>query len=272
MVKTSRLLLLLLATTSMLNATHEQYETCDASTYGRGSFVKFLSWSNQKEQTSKIILDLVKSKKESFLDIGAGIGDTTKLLGDNFEHVCAIEPSNTFFHILQETLNPEKSILINKTFEKAKFTKKFDLILASHMFQYLSNPTESINRIKKILKTNGLFLLINNNKNCEYTKFYDRYKENIVGKENTVGPTAYNYDFSELLQKTFNVETINFFVTVTMPSVDEVVGIFDFLYDINFNKIKPEALEQAKTDLAETYQTWPLIFKFEYTMYVCRKS
>jgi len=130
------------------------------------SFQHFLCWTNEKEKISQAIMKVVKDKKESLLDIGAGDGSISRLLETRFEEIVAVEPSNQLFRVLADNCDLSKYVLFNMPFEEFATDKKFDVVVASHSFQYISNPNIEIKKIRDLLKDNGIFLLINLRKEC----------------------------------------------------------------------------------------------------------
>lgn len=250
---------------------NKEYQTSKPVSYDTSqSFQKFMSWTNEKQKTFEAITHVIKNKNESFLDIGAGNGLLTKLLEKHFEHIVAIEPSKSMFNELQINLNPEKSTLINEKFLNAKIEKKFDVILASHVFQYIGEPLKTMNRIKSLLKKDGLFLLVDHKKNSEYRRFYNKYRKDILLEKDQAGPVAINYNLGQLLSKIFAVETICFNSTLSIPSIDDAISIFDFLYDVDFENMQPGSLARTKQDMQKVYTQEAVTLNCEYNLFVCK--
>jgi len=230
------------------------------------SFEKFVRWTNEKQKTAEAILKVVGDTKESLLDIGAGDGVLTKLIEEKFTHITAVELGPHLFELLMQKCGSNKYKLFNSTFETAVLQGKFDIILSSHSFRYFQDPMACLYRIKDLLKDFGIFLLLDVSQESEFWKFYRRYEKDVLGAKS---PYSVVIEYDNLLKKVFNIEKICFTTTLTIPSVDDVISIFDFFYDIDFSKIKEESLAKIKDDLQKCYGNGPIKLDFQEMMYVC---
>ena len=249
----------------------KKFQVSETTAYDHtdSSFQKFLKWSDEKEKTKDAIFSVIKNKNKSLLDIGAGNGMLTKLLENRFDHIVAVEQSKSMFEELERSLDPQKTIFINKKIQDTKIDGTFDVIIASHVFQFIAQPLELICQIQKLLKKDGLFLLIDHKPNSEYGRFYNKYRKDIFDEKDKEFTVAINYNFGELLKKIFSVKTACFSSTLLMPSVNDAISIFDFIYDIGFEKIAKDSLERTKKSMEEIYGNGPIKIKPEYDMYVC---
>lgn len=233
------------------------------------SFEKFLSWTNEKQRIAEEILKIVGDKKDLLLDIGAGDGSITKFVSDKFDHVTAIEPVPSLFEIMKKKCHANKYTLINSPFESTALEQKFDIILVSYALQFIPNYPQEIFRMKNLLKDSGLLLVVElDQENCELWRFHRKYRKDVLGVNS---PDPVTLDFSDLLKKAFKVQKVSFFATLSIPSVDDAISIFDFIYDTDFSKIKKETLIKIKTELQQEYGNRPLDFKIQQVMYVCSK-
>ena len=258
------------------NAQIDTFKEKDPISYNKGnSFQRFLGWTDEKQKITEQILQVIGGKKESLLDIGAGNGKLTELLEHNFEYICAAEPSIKLFEELEQTLSKSSHTLINLPFEQVNFKKagietQFDVIVASHSFQYVKNPAKQLTRINNLLKDSGVFLLINL-RPCDFWDFFNKYKEGILGERPT-DPSGFDYDIHKLLETIFDVEKISFDATVSIPSVQDTISILDFLYNIEFSDIEKNIIKKITHDLTEKYDDGPVNFNFSQNMYICRKK
>jgi len=247
------------------------YKIVDAASYHskNQSFKKFLSWTNEKQKTAQEILKIVGDKKDSLLDIGAGDGTLTRLLADNFDHVTAIEPSSSLFETLKQTCNHDKYTLVNQPFESVSLEKKFDVILVSFALQYIPDYAQEIVRMKDLLKDSGILLVIEIDQvKSELDIFHRKYRKDVLG---TNSSEAVSLAFGDLLKKTFNVQEITFSTRLSIPSVDDAMSIFDFIYDTEFSKMNQEALVKIEAELRKEYADGPLKFNNPDIMYICSK-
>ncbi|HBL98838.1 TPA: hypothetical protein DDZ86_04310 [Candidatus Dependentiae bacterium] len=231
------------------------------------SFEKFLSWTDEKQKTVEVLLKLIASKRGSLLDIGAGDGSVTRFLAPQFDNTTALEPAPNLFEKLSTTCNTSGYDLINKAFEATNLEKKFDVILASHSLQYIPNYAQELIRIKDLLKDSGMLLVIDlDRENCELETFHLKYMYVATSSETNCIPPHKN-----LLEKYFHVREVPFIATLTIPSVDEAIGIFDLVYNTTLDTIDPKNLAKARADLYQEYGDGPIVLKNRIVIYVCSK-
>lgn len=233
------------------------------------SFENFVRWSNEKSKIAEEILKNIGEPKDSLLDIGAGDGALTMLLASHFSRIVAIEPGFHMFTILSKTCNGNTYELINTAFEKYDSKDQFDIILCSHSFRFLSNHLVAVRRINDLLKDDGLFLLIDVSPESDFWKFYHAHEKDLLG---TISSVPDVLDYNILLKEIFNVKEIHFTATLSIPSTDEAVKMLDFLFNVDFNKIKKEALAKTSHDLHNKYGDGPVVINFQQIMYVCSKK
>jgi len=235
------------------------------------SFRRFLCWTDEKEKISQAIKDVIKTDNGSLLDIGAGDGSISKLLEFSFEKIVAVEPCESLFKVLENNCNSEKYLLGNTSFEEFVMDQKFDVVVASHSFQYISNPDIEIKRIRDFLKDDGLFLLINLRKECGYWRLYNGYYADMLGEP---PKCSYNFDYdvvSFLEENGFIVKKNYFDVTVNVPSVDDLLSLFNFFYNVEFSAIKEDAFKKIRMNLSKEYGDKGLTIDFENVIYICEK-
>lgn len=112
----------------------------------------------------KLILSPVKYLLKStkvveggkFLDVGCGSGEFI-LLMEKFKMDCyGVEPSE----IDEEFVKNHKLKIFNGTLKKAKYPENyFDVITLSWVFEHLTNPSETIKELARILKPKGLLII-----------------------------------------------------------------------------------------------------------------
>jgi ubiquinone/menaquinone biosynthesis C-methylase UbiE len=233
------------------------------------SFEKFLSWTNEKQRIAQEVLKIVGNKKESLLDIGAGDGTITKMVSDKFNYVTAIEPANLLFEDLKKKCDSSKYTLIKSNFESTELNQKFDVILMSYSLQFIKNYSQEIFRLKDILKDSGLLIVVElDQENCELWGFHRKYRKEIL---ETDLPDPVVLEYGDLLKKAFKVEKKLFNATLSVPSVNDMMSIFDFIYDTEISKMNPKTLERIRSELLAEHGNNPLDFTIKQVMYVCTK-
>ncbi|WP_374949070.1 class I SAM-dependent methyltransferase [Mucilaginibacter sp.] len=101
------------------------------------------------------------------LDIGCGTGaiskDIANLVGET-GHVTGIDHTAYFIESGRETYADVKNLdLIHADIFIYSPLKKFDLIVAARVLQWLSNPQETIARLKSMLKPGGILSILDYN-------------------------------------------------------------------------------------------------------------
>jgi len=126
--------------------------------------------SNEKPLQVKEILNVAKklNRKELFLDIGAGTGDTFLPVTKYFKKSIAIEPGEKTFNILQKRAKKYKTnceiIKINwQDFykkNKEKYNGKFDLITGINIAYFFLDLKKVISEMLEFLAPNGKLVFI----------------------------------------------------------------------------------------------------------------
>ena len=100
-------------------------------------------------------------KGASILEIGGGEGIFLKLVKDRGYDVELVEPSvSASKRAATRGLHVKNNYIENVTFDK-----KFSLVFLSHVLEHIEDPLSAIDRIKKLLKPQGCFLLTQTNFN-----------------------------------------------------------------------------------------------------------
>lgn len=105
----------------------------------------------------KLLLRSTKVVKDGkFLDVGCGSGEFL-LLMKKFKMDCyGVEPSR----IDKTFVKKHKLKIFNGTLKKAKYPKNyFDVITLSWVFEHLTNPSETLKELARILKPNGSLII-----------------------------------------------------------------------------------------------------------------
>ncbi len=132
--------------------------------YKESEFIDEQQLSNMLEDylyQLKAAVSIVK-KKGRLLEIGCGNGFFLKAALDlGFEDVCGVEPGRDAVSKAHPSV---KDKIINDTFSAEIFDEKsFDLICVFQVMDHLLDPSEFLSDIHKILKDDGVILLINHN-------------------------------------------------------------------------------------------------------------
>ncbi len=105
-----------------------------------------------------ILDEVLKSK---CLEIGCGAGKGLEQLYDHGTGTfCALEPEMEAFEFVTNKFKDKDILVINKTFEEAKFQPEiFDFIYSHHVIEHIRNPLLLIEKSKEWLKVGGKLMV-----------------------------------------------------------------------------------------------------------------
>jgi ubiquinone/menaquinone biosynthesis C-methylase UbiE len=219
-----------------------------AIVYDDTSFRKFLNWTNQTEKLGKEILGLTKPSDKSLLDIGAGNGDLTETYIGRFEQALLLEPTQAFYEGLRERF-PRATIKQIKAEDFRSEASRFDLIVASHVLYYVSEPFEVIDRLLSSLTTGGRLVMILVNKDCSYLQFIDAYYFRITGMEHHFTDITWTDILAYLKTQSLRCEARDVPISIDAPSLDDFLDVSDFIFNVVARQIPGEILAEMRTYL-----------------------
>ena len=114
--------------------------------------------SKEKEK-EKILLkkELGEKSYKALLDVGGGTGELTKDVLYQFDKVDVVEPDKDF----KKYHKKSNTSFHNTTIEKFKFTQKYDVIIASHVFPYIKEADRKgvLRRLVKRVGSGGKLII-----------------------------------------------------------------------------------------------------------------
>lgn len=233
------------------------------------SFERFLLWTDEKVRISSVIIDALPKNARTLLDIGAGNGTLTKLLECKFDHVTCIEPGKGLFPFLTNSLTGPKFTFHNGLVETTPLDEKFDVVLAAHSFRYIKDQKEQLARIRDCLLSTGdsVFMLVDLSPVSTFWDFYLPHEELI--KHSKTDPMSYDYYLP--LKEIFSmVDRHEITSTTVIPTVEDAVGILDFIYDVKMEDIPLYKLNEIRKDWTRQYGDGPVTLIFDHTLYTCK--
>ena len=154
--------------------------------------------SNEKPLQIREILKVVKtmSKRDIFLDIGAGTGDVFFPITKYFKKNIAIEPGERIFKILKDKgKNYHEELELIKTSwddfyknNEERYAGKIDLIIGIHIVYFFKDLKKTLKEIISLLSPNGKLVLI-----CAYGEdqkkdFVHYLRHKITGSKIILNP------------------------------------------------------------------------------------
>lgn len=155
------------------------------------------------------------TKGKKILDIGCGTGEYLVAASENGFDVTGIDVDKSITDYVSKEygFNVINTLLKEGTFEE----NSFDVVVLSHVIEHLEDPNKIISTIYKILKPEGLFLMLTPNVNSfadDFFKIYSniRYGKNITNKLTPfVSPyhiLGFNMKSSKQLLKNMNFKVV----------------------------------------------------------------
>lgn len=122
---------------------------------------KIIDWIGVRKSLSRsqllYLLPLVKGKNSLF-ELGSGEGFILEFFEKNGFDVFGIEPSKTNFQIINKKLHHGRCIT-GSAIDIKSITKKFDLIILSHVFEHVEDCKEVLLDLKQLLNPTGLIFI-----------------------------------------------------------------------------------------------------------------
>lgn len=96
------------------------------------------------------------------LDLGCGTGYTMEILNQNFENlnITGIDSNPDFINICQSKPKINLKFFQHNVYNLSAISDTFDFIYARFLFQHLANPKKVLQEALKILKPNGIMVIL----------------------------------------------------------------------------------------------------------------
>ncbi len=190
----------------------------------RKYFEEFLRKTDQKENSNKFLIENCSAKDErKILSVGTGSGEDVmgflkhlKSQGTDFEFYY-LDPSKLSFKEFNK--KAEKFNLIENVsgvefnkFESFETEKKFDTIIASHVFYYIEDWERSLKKTFEMLNSGGKAFIMMQSKDSDNFKFRNTFLEKEhYGEEliNAIRGLNLNYDIEKIISTLDVTDTIS---------------------------------------------------------------
>lgn len=233
------------------------------------SFERFLLWTDEKVRISSAIIDNLPINARTLLDIGAGNGMLTKLIEPKFDRVTCIEPGKGLYPALTRSLIGHKFTFYNGVFESTPLVEKYDVVLAAHSFRYVKEQKQQLKRIRDHLMSgdDSVFMLVDISPISKFWEFYLPHEEPI----RHIKTDPLTHDYSVPLKEVFRVvEQHKIPTAAVIPTVEDAVGILDFIYDVKMEDISTFEMDEIRKDWQCRYGDGPVTLIFDHILYVCK--
>ena len=184
--------------------------------------------SNEKKVLSNFFKEFISNNKfESCLEIG--LGTTTHFLdqlSSLFDTYTIVEKEEVKLKL------PKKVELINDDFEHARFTKKYNLIIASHVIYYFKDKESAIKKMRNLLNENGKIIFIVNGKDGDYGPL-KLYFSKLINK-----PYVFTYDELKEILFEYKIEEVSLKSRLLFKSEEELFNALRLSFDVYPNEYK----------------------------------
>ncbi|MFC4303417.1 class I SAM-dependent methyltransferase [Cohnella boryungensis] len=165
------------------------------------------------------ILNLVKGKNKSLLELGVGHGYSTMKFANRFDHYVVIEGSKEIITLFHEKFGKQNVSIIHSYFEDFTTTEKFDVIVMGFILEHVDDPELIMSKFKQFLKPGGSIIVTVPN--------YEALNKRIGYSAGLIQDLASLSDADKALghQRLFNVQTLTELVTRTGYRIKTTEGL-----------------------------------------------
>lgn len=122
----------------------------------------------------QIVMHYSKLKQGSILDYGAGTGAFLETCKKNKWNALGIEPDEGARKVMEEKFNISSYASLNELTSKESLSK-FDVVTAWHVLEHVPNLKETIENIKRVIKTKAILIVAVPNLTSYDAKLYKNY-------------------------------------------------------------------------------------------------
>lgn len=236
--------------TSDNQATNLEYSNKGVET----PFETFLRYTNEKENSSGLLASILDAHEGTdVLDIGTGDGRylelaLSKVKGSTDYHLTLLEPSIDLIKQLRARFKKQSVELINSAISDYPADKKFDFVLASHLFYHIPRNTwaTQLDKMLSLLNTNGKLIIVLRGEDDAYA-FKMAFKPLLFAKDFKALTIA---DVLQELQKKQNLQTSQLVSEseLNIPvdtNAEDTVSIIEFYLNKSWSDIPKEIQQDA---------------------------
>lgn len=218
--------------------------------YGYGEFGnlgEYYSEARQKFPTEIIdwFWSFVKDNNPQILDLGCGTGISTRQIAENGAKIIGCDRDALMLNEAKKVPGDIQYILASA--ENLPFGDgKFHAVTAFSAFHWFANK-KAIAEIRRVLKSNGIFCVVNKNDTGEFKEAYRKIIRDMIGEDSPEIKKDYNpakiltsAGFKEVYQKDFSLSE---YFTLSQ--------VMQYVQSISMWNVIPEKLKQETLDALE---------------------
>lgn len=249
--------------------------------YSKTKAFKHFYYSIEKDEKDQILEKMITTFPDgvvfnNYLDIGAGTGNFTKSIIDQFkpEKSCLVEPSRKLLN-LSRVISNQHIYGIHKEWEAVideelvSVGGNFNLITSFNV--NYSDWEFSLNKINRYLSDDGYLVIAVLDEGCDYSKKTAEIK-NIIGK-NSLADTAVS-TIEEILKQNFTVEKFDIYVDVKFKFTirDNDNYRFKFMFGKWIDEINDKDLNNVRECLYNYASNGEYTLKAKHFLFFCKKK
>jgi SAM-dependent methyltransferase len=192
------------------------------------AFHVFLAHTDQKATARRWLDGLVQTlpQRRFFIDAGAGTGQVTAWLVEQFDHTIAIEPNPSLNAELRQTCPSAK--VLPATILEAEPAVAGDLILCSHVLYYVDRSAwpETVSRMASWLGPEGVLVIVLQNHETDCMRMLEAF----LGQRFDLTALAREFEANQARQ--YRVERQLVSAHVTTPDLASACVIAEFMLNL----------------------------------------
>ena len=175
-----------------------------------------------QENLASMMKSLIPAGVKRILDVGCGLGRTTRDLAVLGYNVIGISPDIRLMEMAKAKYNECGPKLVISSFEDYKSMDLFDLILFQESAQYIKDLRFLFSHCKKLLNKTGYVLM------CDEIR-YENSNDCSFHEKKEIVKTAHEYGFNVVLNENITqtvLETRNFALRFIIENKDSIISEF----------------------------------------------
>lgn len=224
-------------------------------------YLLFLQCTNEKEMAAKTIFKHFEHKKtrsslKRLLDVGSASGEITNRLiqlMDNKENlnVTLIEPNSYLLKIARNQLEHSgirSLVCIQKKIEETKefedYLPGFDLIIASHLLNYVIDIPNTLQQLYSAVALDGQLCISLSMPTCDIFKIRSIYLDYVDRKEELGIHSEELFRYIEDFGWEYDTKEVTSLVKFLLSDVKSLTGITRFIGHSSVSTIPPDLFDE----------------------------
>ena len=204
------------------------------------------------------IEEFVELSGREMLEIGCGNGRLSSLLANKVKNLTAIDPDKDMINLAGREIN---GVDFRVGYgEKLEFKdKSFDIVLFSYSLHH-QDCVKALDEAKRVLRDNGIILIIEPSPESEYTQFVSIYQEDEINLLTTT--------LSHIKSGDFNISREEAYF-VNYPFKDDKELYYHFMNSY-MSENDAEGIEKIKAKLGHNMKAQPIVIRDKVNIFLSK--